>query len=82
MGGEAKTDIVERLRELADRADVVFDPSFSWPWRQAADEIERLREVLREFVWLWPRPFPSAPEDMKYQQACIDKARAALGDKQ
>ena len=41
-------DLVKRLRIAADRADMVFDPDFASPWREAADRIEQLEESLRK----------------------------------
>jgi len=40
-------DIVTRLRCYADIDDAVFHP---WVYAEAADEIERLREALREVL--------------------------------
>lgn len=46
-------DLVKRLRIAADRADTVFDPDFASPWREAADRIEALLEVLQETTNKW-----------------------------
>jgi hypothetical protein len=40
------SDLVQRLRTAADKADKIFDTSFGNPWREAAAEIERLREAI------------------------------------
>jgi hypothetical protein len=42
------SEISDRLRQAADRADKIFDLSFASPWREAADEIEHLERQLAE----------------------------------
>ena len=68
-------DLVKRLRIAADRADMVFDPDFSSPWREAADRIEQLEAALRKI---------KQSDKCGCQSECIEMckiAEAALGDK-
>ena len=67
-------DIVERLREGKSAGDY-------WREKEAADEIERLREALKELLNVIPN-FPSDGNFLvgmkaRYNQALIE-ARAAL----
>jgi len=65
-------DLVKRLRIAADRADMVFDPDFASPWREAADRIEQLEGALRYYAEYLPT---------FSQQDFRSVARAALGEK-
>lgn len=69
------TDIVERLREVAERADANYPAIME----QAADEITRLRAALRDLLRLVEEaPEEDDPPPYLFDQVC-DRARAALG---
>lgn len=76
------TDIVERLRKETDIGTGDLDPASRWGWMmvEAADEIQRLREALREIESNW-----EVPMEEKGWRALArfmwEKARAALGEK-
>ncbi len=81
------TDIVERLRNhdrhvrgqlIEGLTDLCIDDM-----AEAADEIERLREALREIIALQKaNPGPLTLDDYEYvgYEMCADIARAALGE--
>jgi hypothetical protein len=64
-------DIVERLRDTGDHAR--FEPSLH---HEAADEIERLREALRQIEYLDRPQVRGLPRRVSIH----DIARAALGE--
>lgn len=72
----------DELRRLADRADAVFDSTLGDPWRQAANEIERLRKCLadtREEICRGP------VDDVLWHEAVpacttVDNITTTLGD--
>jgi hypothetical protein len=78
MGGEAKADIVERLRIGRETCGVDMcrtrEARSGCTCAEAADEIERLREALREIS---TRNFPEGTATLELRKI----ARAALGDK-
>jgi benzoyl-CoA reductase/2-hydroxyglutaryl-CoA dehydratase subunit BcrC/BadD/HgdB len=77
-------DIVEWLRGEVPHCD---DPNNYEKWElrmlEAANEIERLREALREIIALQKaNPGPLTLDDYEYvgYEMCADIARAALGE--
>lgn len=74
------SDLVERLRKWAGFG---YGAEASETMREAADEIERLREELKSLVdWEEPlhRALRLSDGDFSYLEADFAKARAALGE--
>jgi len=75
------TDIVERLRKMATviyiAVETTVADNISSGLLEAADEIERLREVIRQRTFLLDQQMGTPCEQIRHEQE-IERLRAAL----
>lgn len=71
MSESEPEDLVIRLRRSAARARDVFDPSFWNPWEEAANEIERLRGVVKRLESSAAPPDERAPTPLAFPRPIV-----------